>query len=430
VTEAFDQKMEELQDINNWDIGAALRVKAHLIHTEATLDLGKLMHTKYNLQIGGNFREYVIVPDGNYFINPKDPVKNLVYSSYGFFVRASKEFFNQKLQLSGVLRGSKNEYFQNNWNPRLTAVYAVSKKDFVRISYQNGYRFPSIFEGFSNINSGGVKRVGGLKVMSEGVFEHSWLKSSIDAFQSAVNKDVNTQGMTTQAAIEKNKGLLQRNNYSYLKPEQMNSFEVGYRSVLLNNKLFVDVDAYYNIYSNFIAQIEASIPNTTDSAAMAAALYDRSKQARYRLWTNSKTIVHNYGTELDLRYVINDHYSVSGNMSYQTLKKTDKNDGLEDGYNTPQWIGNLGINGNHIYQQLGFNIALKYQSKYYYQSFLVNGDVPSLLNADVQVRYSFAKQRLDVKAGATNLLNQYYYSILGGPQVGGFYYTTLTYQIH
>jgi outer membrane beta-barrel protein len=210
----------------------------------------------------------------------------------------------------------------------------------------------------------------------------------------------------------------------------MNSFEVGYRSVLLHNKLFVDVDAYYNIYSNFIAQIEASIPNTTDSSAIPAALYDKSKQARYRLWTNSKTIVHNYGTELDLRYVINDHYSVSGNVSYQTLKKTDKNDGLEDGYNTPKWIGNVSINGNNVYKQLGFNIALKYQSQYYYQSFLVNGNVPSLWNADAQMRYSFVKQSLDVKAGATNLLNHYYYSILGGPQIGGFYYTTLTYHLH
>jgi iron complex outermembrane receptor protein len=89
----------------------------------------------------------------------------------------------------------------------------------------------------------------------------------------------------------------------------------------------------------------------------------------------------------------------------------------------------VSINGNNIYHQLGFNVALKYQSKYYYQSFLVSGDVPSFWNADAQVRYSFAKQGLDIKLGSTNLLNQYYYSILGGPQVGGFYYTTLTFHM-
>ena len=112
---------------------------------------------------------------------------------------------------------------------------------FIRFSYQNGYRFPSIFEGFSNINSGGVKRVGGLKVMSNGIFESAWLKSSIDAFQTAVNEDVNTNGLTQQQAIDKNSTLLKRNTYTYLQPEQMHSFETGYRSILLNNKLFVDV---------------------------------------------------------------------------------------------------------------------------------------------------------------------------------------------
>lgn len=265
--------------------------------------------------------------------------------------------------------------------------------------------------------------------MSNGVFEQLWLKSSIDAFQAAVNKDVNTQGMTLQGATEKNKWLLKQNDYTYLKPELINSFEVGYRSVLLHKKLFVDLDAYYNNYSNFIAQIEGSIPNTADSAAIPGSLYDRNKQSRYRLWTNSKTVVHNYGAELDLRYVLSNHYTLSGNVSYQTLKKTDKNDGLEDGYNTPGWMGNLSFIGTKMYRSLGFNLTLKCQNSFYYQSFLVNGNVPSIFNADVQLQYGFAGEKLNVKAGATNVLNRYYYSILGGPQIGGFYYTTLTWHI-
>lgn len=426
-TAAFKEKAEQLQEINNWDIGAALKVKAHLVHTEASFDLGKLLHTSYNLQVGADFRDYIIVPDGNYFINPTDSGHNLNYTSYGFFVHASKKFLHEKLQLSAVLRGTGYEYFNLTWNPRLTAVYELTRNDFIRFSYQNGYRFPSIFEGFSNINSGGVKRVGGLKVMSNGVFENTWLKSSIDAFAAAVNKDVNTQGLSQAAAIEKNKGLLQRNTYTYLQPEQMHSFELGYRSILLNNRLFVDADLYYNFYSNFIAQIEGSKPNTTDSAQLPAYLYDRNRQERYRLWTNSKTIVHNYGAEIDLLYLINKRYSVFGNAGYQALKRTSDNDGLEDGFNTPQWMVNAGLKGVNVYRKLGFNVAFKYQSKYYWQSFLINGHVASVFNADAMLQYTFTRPALTIKAGATNLLNHYYYSMLGGPQIGGFYYTTLTY---
>ncbi len=428
-TNAFNDKSKELQQINNWDIGSALNVKANLVHTEGTLDVGKLLHTPYNLQVGADFRDYIITPDGNYFINVVDSGHNVNYTSYGFFGHASKGFLNEKLQLSVALRLSGYEYFKLQWNPRLTGVYELYKNNFIRLSYQNGYRYPSIFEAFSNINSGGVKRVGGLKIMSHGIFENSWLKSSIDAFQSAVNKDVNASGLSQSAAIDKNKNLLRHNTYTYLKPEQMHSFELGYRSILAGNKLFIDADLYYNAYSNFIAQIEASVPNTTDSTQVPAYLFDKNKQSRYRLWTNSKTVVHNYGAELDIRYIISNHYSLSSNASYQTLKRTNQNDGLEDGFNTPEWIWNAGITGTNIYKQLGFNIMLKYQSNYYWQSFLINGNVPATFNVDCMLHYSFAKNVVDVKIGATNVLNHYYYSILGGPQIGGLYYTTLTYLI-
>jgi outer membrane receptor protein involved in Fe transport len=428
-TDAFKDKLKQLQEINNWDIGAALKVKAHLVHTEGSFDLGKLLHTGFNLQAGADFRDYIIVPDGNYFINPTDSGHNLNYTSYGFFVQASKRLLHDKLQVSAVLRGTGYEYFNLKWNPRLTAVYELTRNDLVRFSYQNGYRFPSIFEGFSNINSGGVKRVGGLKVMSNGVFENTWLKSSIDEFTAAVNKDVNTQGLSQAAAIEKNKGILQHNTYTYLQPEQMHSFEVGYRSILFNGRFSVDIDLYYNFYSNFIAQIEGSVPNTADSAQMPAYLYDKNKQSRYRLWTNSKTIVHNYGTEIDLLYLIDNHYSLFGNASYQTLKRTSANDGLEDGFNTPKWMVNGGLRGANVYKNLGFSLSARYQSNFYYQSFLVNGNVPAVFNADAMVQYSFNKPSLTIKLGATNFLNHYYYSILGGPQIGGFYYTTLTYSL-
>jgi outer membrane receptor protein involved in Fe transport len=424
----FQQRLDQLQQVNNWDIGAALKVKANLIHGETTLDVGKLVNSKYNLQAGADFRNYIIVPDGNYFINPTEPGHNLNYSSYGFFVQASNSFLRQKLQISVALRASKYQYFDLKFNPRMTAVYSITKSNILRFSYQNGYRFASIFEGFSNINSGGVKRVGGLRVMSNGIFENSWLKNSIDAFQAAVNTDVNTGGLSQSAALEKNKSILQRNTYTYLKPEQMNSFEVGYRSILLDNRLFIDADFYYNLYSDFIAQIEASVPDTNEPALIPASLYDRNKQGRYRLWTNSKTVVHNYGAELEVRYLVSKHYSFSANTSYQALKKTAKNDGLEDGFNTPGWIANAAITGTNIYKTLGFTASVKYQASYYWQSFLINGKVPSMFTANAALRYQF-NSGLNVKVGATNIFNNYYYSILGGPQIGGLYYMSVAYSI-
>lgn len=160
-----------------------------------------------------------------------------------------------------------------------------------------------------------------------------------------------------------------------------------------------------------------------------STLYDRRLQSRYRLWTNSKTVVHNFGATFEGRFRLNDRYSVTGNVSYARLHRTEQNDGLEDGFNTPSWITNLSWHGNNVWRRLSYGATAHWQSRYYWQSFLVNGSVPAVFNLDVHLRYNLLNPLLELKLGAANVLNRYYYSMLGGPSVGGFYYLTATWQI-
>lgn len=434
-TAAFKESLTKLQDINNWDIGAALRVKANLYHAEGQWNITEEWLRKWREQtglemlVGFDHRTYSIVPDGNYFINPLSDSRNLTYHKTGGFVQVTKLLADEKLKLGATLRADKADYFTLKLNPRFTAVYSVSAHHHFRASFQSGYRFPSIFEGFSNINSGGVKRVGGLPVMSQGIFENSYLRSSIDAFQAAVNTGVNRLGTAKRdSLIKANVGLLQRNTYTYLRPEFIRSVEIGYKGLWLKKRLFVDIDFYYNRYQDFMAQVEANIPNPTSADSLGYIMLDRSKQQRYRLWTNSKTIVRNYGTSAALQYRWTSGWVLTLNATYTQLDRKEANDGLEDGFNTPKWMSNVAISHSNIFKNVGFGVSYKYQSAFYYQSFLVNGQVLSIQVFDGQVTYLFPKQRIDLKVGGTNLFNRYYYSILGGPQIGGFYYFTLTYR--
>ncbi|WP_261387868.1 TonB-dependent receptor domain-containing protein [Chitinophaga pinensis] len=210
-TEAFSNSLTRLAQINNWDIGAALKVKASFIHAEGQLDLTQdllsSLKEKAGLQIlvGADHRTYVIEPDGNYFINPKagKEYTNIHYAKTGGFVSVTKTLLNGDLKLGAILRGDKNDYFDLMLTPRFTAVYSPVNTQHFRASYQSGYRYPSIFEAYSNVNSGGVKRVGGLPAMSQGIFENAWLASSITSFQQAVLNDVNTAGLTQNQAIER-----------------------------------------------------------------------------------------------------------------------------------------------------------------------------------------------------------------------------------
>jgi iron complex outermembrane receptor protein len=80
-----------------------------------------------------------------------------------------------------------------------------------------------------------------------------------------------------------------------------------------------------------------------------------------------------------------------------------------------------------LYKTIGFNINYRQQAAFLWQSALATGNVAGYSTLDFQVNASVLKNSLNIKFGATNLLNTYYYSFIGGPSIGGYYYTSLTY---
>ncbi|RFP66527.1 TonB-dependent receptor [Hymenobacter lapidiphilus] len=448
-TPEFRQRLNALADINNWDQGAALRVRADLLHAEVQANLGaalrqggsKGLPAWADVLVGTDHRTHFVQPDGNYFINPnpgRDQFSTLAYGKTGGFAQVGARLLpGEKLRLTATLRADKNRYFSIRFNPRLTAVYSPTVRHNFRLSYQSGYRFPSLFEGFSNVNSGQVKRIGGLRVMSDGVFEGSYLRSSIDAFNAAVTQGVNTGGLTRSQAIAANQNRLVANPYTYIKPEFVRSWEVGYKAALLpGGRLLADVDFYYNTYRDFIAQVEAYVPLAPDGQslpaeasanAVATALNARATQARYRLWTNSRSRVYNYGGSLGLRYDVPGGLLAGASTTYARLDRTEAADGLEAGFNTPRWSYNLNLGHENVYRHLGFGLNYRWQQGYFSETFLVSGNVPAYGTLDAQLSYHLPAPNLRLKLGASNVLNNSYVSYLGGPGVGGLYYAQVTY---
>lgn len=429
-TAVYQDVLAKLQQINNWDLGAALKVQARLVHAEAQWNLSQnkwLQVLKMELLVGADRRTYLIGSDGNYFVNPEkgNETGDILYSKTGAYASFSKKLWDEKLRLGFVFRVDKNDYFNLTSNPHLTAVFAPNPFHSVRLGYQEGYRFPSIFEAYSNINSGGVKRVGGLPVMSSEVFENSYLATSISAFQSAVLTDVNKNGLTKSSAIVKNKGLLVKNPYTYIEPEHIQSFEGGYRGALFGNRLVIDADFYYNQYKSFIAQTNVNVPKTSVLDSIPYVLNDKNGQSPYRVWTNSKSEVKTYGASFGFNYRMNSALILSGNATYSKLDKSENDDGLEDGFNTPDWVFNMGMSSLKLAKNWGAGINYRWQNTFYWQSFLVNDWVPAYGSLDAQVQYRLTYVPVSVKLSGTNLFNQKYYSFVGGPQIGGMYMLTV-----
>ncbi|HVM87069.1 MAG TPA: TonB-dependent receptor [Puia sp.] len=438
-TASFDSVRSKIIHTNNWDtIGAQMLLKSSFVHVEGQYDWSNIIPF-IQILTGANYRRYIVSPDGNNYVNPnayKDPAQahnDFYYYSYGAFIQASKNFLDEKLKLTASLRVDKSEYFFPKFNPRIAVVYSPAQQHNFRLSFQNGYRFPTLFEGFASVNNGGVKRLGGLPIVAAhyGVFENSYLNSSVTAFKNAVNADINTNGLAQSAAIEKEKNILVQSNYTYIQPEHINSFEIGYKGILFDNKLFVDVDYYFSFYDHFIGQLDVTQPykgtiGQTDSTAFYA--YNGGKQVnKFKMWTNSTTLVTNQGIEAGITYNFYKQFTINANTSYAAIASESSTDAFTPAFNTPTWTVNASIGNREIIKNTGFNVGMHWQSAFYWNSPLATGTVPAYSTVDAQLNYRFTDIGTTLKIGGTNIFNHRYYQYVGGPTIGAFYYFTLVF---
>ena len=456
-TSAFDALRDTIIKINNWDHinagiagaprtgGAWLLQKSRMYQTEAQWDLTNVVKI-VNLLIGLDYRLYEVIPDGNNFVDFFRPVadrniplpdgsfgKLIHYRKYGAFAQITKTFFDDHLKLFASIRYDRNPEFSPKINPRIAAVYTVAKNHNFRVSFQNGFRFPSLFEALSFVNNGGVRRVGGLSFINQGLgyLENSYTLNSINNFNAAVNTDV-TSGSTANAAALKNRGLLEVTNLATTRPEKINSLEAGYKSSILNNKLVIDFDAYYNVYDGFLGQVDVAVPENnaiqvgTDAAVVDMLASNKSKQTRYRVFTNAKNKYTNYGSALGLSWNFYKTFSISGNINYNDIKKNNTTDIFVTGFNTAKWGTNFAFGNREILRNFGFNIVWKWQDAYVWESPLVNGDVPAFNTVDAQVTLRVPSLKATIKVGGANILNIRYIQYAGGPTIGALYYTAIT----
>lgn len=435
-TKEFDQKLNEIAHINNWDLGAQLIMEHSFYHLEGQYDFHNLIKA-VDIMVGADFRNFNIHPEGNSFSNPigDDPFATLHYKKVGGFLQLSKKFWQEKLKVLASGRIDKNQYFNAKINPRIATVFSPNDQHHIRASYQNGFRFPSLFEAFSKVNNGGVTRFGGLELMSrdQQLFENSYLRASVDAFQKQNTSDVNN-GIDSRSAVIKNSEILVRNEYTYLVPEEIKTIDFGYKANLLDNRLYVDTDLYFNQYKNFIDQIEIAVPKTgTIGVANGEVdptwfeMENNSTHSRYRMWTNSKSLYQNFGFSLGLSYNFLRKMVISGNYSHAQLIKIDRRDiGLETAFNTPKHILNLNLTDRELMRNLGYSIAWRFQSAFEWKAPLASDTVVSYQIIDAQVSYKLPTIKTSLKLGGTNLLNKGYTQYTGGPQIGGFYYLALT----
>ena len=339
--------------------------------------------------IGANAKKYILDSKGTVFIDTLEAIK---INELGAYAQVTKKLFSDKLSLGVSGRYDKNENFKGKFTPRVTALVRVAEGHNLRFSYQTAYKFPTTQQQWIRLNVGNVMLLGGLP----------W-----------VTDFMNTKVFPTY--VYNPPVPLAPYTYKELKPESMRSFEAGYKGYI-NKKLLIDMYAYFGKYTDFLGRIVLVQPTNNNKL--------------YSVVTNSETEVKTWGAGIGFDYKMAKNFFSFFNAYTDNL--TDVPSGFQAGFSTPKYRLNAGFGNSGLGKKknLGFNINLRWQDEFYWESGgLADGTVKAYTTLDAQVNYKLPKIRSMIKLGGTNITNKFYQTGFGNPYIGGMYYISFGYNI-
>ena len=324
--------------------------------------------------------------------------------------------------MSGSVRYDKNENFKGQISRRISAVLNPNNKHFFRFSYQTGFRIPTTQNQYINLDVISVRLLGGLpQFYNQYVPEPQ--NNTYYKLQSVLDyRNEIYSGVDSADAIV----VLDRyTEFNPVKPEQVKSFEVGYKSVI-NNKLVIDISYWYSTFSNFITNI--GVVDSTKSATNSRLLLGSSDDT-YGFTTNMTKPVYTQGFAASLDYSLPRGYNLGINYTWNEFisgEDYERGNTLFD-FNTPEHKVNINFGNRNLFKNFGFNITYRYQTDFRWEGFFAQGDVPAYNTLDAQVSYKLPSLKSVLKLGGSNLSNKYYVQSFGGPSIGALYYLSITF---
>jgi outer membrane receptor protein involved in Fe transport len=383
-----------------------------MYHYEGQLNLSEKVKV-VDVLVGASFRRYSLNSNGTIFA---DTAGRIGISEYGGYLQLQKRLLNDVLKLTVSGRYDKNQNFKGRFTPRATALIRIVPDNNLRLSFQTAYRFPSTQDQYINLLTGGVNRlIGGLPQFNTFFkFDTSpgYTAESVAAFRAGGN----------------NPALLKTAVFTGIKPETMNSYEIGYRG-LISKKLLIDVYGYYSQYKDFLARVAVGRGQSASTNPLVSytELASPFTTSNYSFITNSTSTVKAYGWGLSAEYQMGGNYIFNLNVSSDEL--TDVPPGLITFFNTPKYRFNIGLGNANVSNGIGFNVMYRWQDQVIWEGTFGTGPVDAYGTVDAQVSYRFPKTTNMLKIGASNVLNNYYRSAFGNPSVGGLYYASFGFNV-
>ena len=201
-------------------------------------------------------------------------------NEYSGYLSLGKRLLEDRLTLNTSFRLDKNTLFGDpKLTSRASAVLQTAVQNYLRFSYQNAYSFPSNIQALQNTMNGyNSFSSGGSNLLLNDHYHFNefppYTLASVQEFQNTNDPSV-----------------LKKFVYDDIKPQTVNSFELGY-AALIAKRVMVDVLGYYSTWENFIGYANvANSPGTDD----VNAFKDQSKYMVYNMAFNGGETVNTYG---------------------------------------------------------------------------------------------------------------------------------------
>ncbi|MEO6949966.1 MAG: TonB-dependent receptor [Ginsengibacter sp.] len=412
----FKQIFDKVRSIPISKGGGLFVDKTNLYNVEGQYDLSPYTEGVVDILVGANYKKYVLNSEGTLFA---DSSGKIPINEYGAYAQLTKRFANDRIKLIASARYDKNDNFDGRFTPRFSAVIKVAENNNIRLSYQQAYRFGSTQQQYINLRvGGGTALIGGVASFAE------FYKFNTNPIY-AINDNLFT-GNPEAVKLPK------------FKAETVNSFEAGYKGLMADNRLLVDLYGYYGIYNDFITRRlvaqsvngDVSVFKAASPDAIKANLNNPALATTYSVPTNVQDKVTTYGYGLSLTYSLPRNFTLSANATSDNLDNVP--DGFVASFNTPKYrAGATFSNTGFGYQdRVGFNLTYRWQDDVQFQSDFATGLVPAFQTLDAQVSYKLPKEKVLLKLGGTNLLNQYYRNGFGNATIGGLYYVAIGYNLY
>jgi outer membrane receptor protein involved in Fe transport len=437
-TDAFKTAFNEVTSEASVLTGSKLVDNSRIYHSDVNYNFKDKVKFA-EIQVGGSYRLYELNSQGRIYTDANGPIN---YNEYGAYTQLQKKLMDDRLKLSASMRYDKSQNFQGNYSPRISAVYSAgeNKQHNFRASFQTGFRNPSTQDQYIGFNVGSAILLGSApdnlirytETLPVSTTVGQLFAGGTSVVMNGLNAYNNSYTAASVAALSAtgNPANLRKTNLEYVKPEEVKAIELGYRSVV--NDISVDINGYYNVYNNFIGNLNVVAPfygTAVDSPSPTGGPTNLGTQSihalqngnfrAYQLYTNTKIEIKSLGFGLGLSKKVYKDFEFGVNYNYAEFDfDRSQDESFEASFNTPKHRVKASIGNEKLFKNFGFNISGRWNTEYTWESTMVDGVIPEATVIDAQITYNVPSMKSAFKIGAANLGGREYFQVLGAGLIG------------